>query len=303
MIQSLSYIGFRSPNSEDWLDFGPSILGLELAGRGADGAVRLRVDDALHRITIHPGPANDLAYLGWAVADPGALDATIAHLEKAQVVVHRAEAELARERAVVDLAWFLDPFGFRHEISWGLAARPSSFRPGRAMSGFVTGAGGLGHVVLIVPDLQRAERFYAEALGLRLSDRIDAGMSVRFFHCNRRHHTLALASVPGLVGMHHLMLEVASLDDVGTALDICNRQDIPITMSLGRHTNDHMTSFYLRGPSGFEIEYGFGGVLIEDQESWVAGSYDAMSIWGHKPPAKPVLPGIIRPFAPAGASA
>jgi hypothetical protein len=67
-------------------------------------------------------------------------------------------------------------------------------------------------------------------------------------------------------------------------------------MSLGRHTNDLMTSFYVRTPSGFEIEYGYGGVLIEDEASWQVDTYDAISLWGHKPPSEPLLPGVLHPL-------
>jgi hypothetical protein len=92
------------------------------------------------------------------------------------------------------------------------------------------------------------------------------------------------------------MLEVASIDDVGSALDIVNERRIPLAMSLGRHTNDHMTSFYVRSPSGFEIEYGTGGRLIDDA-TWEVGTYDAPSFWGHKPPAGgPLRPQILAPF-------
>lgn len=299
MIESLGYIGFASPKAEEWLAFGPEVLGLEVAGRGPDGAVRLRVDDAAYRIVVHPGARDDLAYLGWTVADAAALDAAVVALEEQGLAVERGDAELAGLRAVSDLAWFVDPFGFRHELAWGQLVRPSTFRPGRPLAGFVTGPGGLGHAVLIVPDLERALRFYTGVLGFRLSDRIDAGISVRFLHCNPRHHSLAIGGAPGMVGVHHLMLEVASLDDVGTALDLCERRGIPLAMTLGRHTNDHMTSFYLRTPSGFEIEYGWGGRLVEDPESWVVGSYDSTSIWGHHPPATPMIPGILRPFEAA----
>ena len=284
MIQSLSYVGFVSPNADAWLEFGPEVLGLQVADRGSDGAVRLRVDDAAARIAVHPGERNDLAYLGWEVAGPAALEAAVESLEKNALVVRRGDAELARARSVSELAWFVDPFGFRHELSYGLLTRPSTFRPGRAMSGFVTGEAGLGHVVLILPDLAAAERFYLDVLGFRLSDRIDKGLSIRFLHCNERHHTLAFASVPGMVGMHHLMLEVASLDDVGTALDLCNARKLPLAMGLGRHTNDFMTSFYVRSPSGFEIEYGFGGRDADDA-SWTVRTYGQMSEWGHRPPA------------------
>ena len=79
MIKNLAYIGFRSPNAEEWRSFGPEVLGAELAPDGPDGAVRLRVDDAAHRIVIHPGERNELAYLGWEVDD---VDDTVARARR-----------------------------------------------------------------------------------------------------------------------------------------------------------------------------------------------------------------------------
>src|SRR5205807_1878480 len=92
---------------------------------------------------------------------------------------------------------------------------------------------------------------------------------------------------------HHVMLEVADVDDVGRAYDLVNTLGYKVAMSLGRHTNDHMTSFYVRTPSGFEIEYGAGGRLIDMTQPWTPSHYDAMSFWGHKPPTEPLLPGIL----------
>jgi 2,3-dihydroxybiphenyl 1,2-dioxygenase len=288
MIRNLAYIGFRSPAGDEWRTFGPEVLGSELADDGPDGAVRLRVDDAAWRIAIHPGDSNDLAYLGWEVDD---LPATIAAVEAAGITV--------------DADAFVDPFGFHHQLVTDVEpGRP--FVPGRPLTGFVTGEQGLGHAVLIVPDLDRATSFYADVLGFKHSDDIAMGFTVRFFHCAgtaARHHTLAVSAIPGMVGMHHLMLEVAALDDVGAALDIVNERQIPLAMSLGRHTNDLMTSFYVRSPSGFEIEYGTGGLTVDDAH-WDVGAYDAMSLWGHKPPPSgPLFPTILRPFEPAEASA
>jgi extradiol dioxygenase len=76
------------------------------------------------------------------------------------------------------------------------------------------------------------------------------------------------------------MLEVTSLDDVGTALDVIGARQIPLAMTLGRHTNDLMTSFYVRTPSGFEIEYGWNGLLV-DEASWETSVIDQPSVWGH----------------------
>lgn len=294
MIDSLAYVGFTSPRADDWTDFGPNVLGLEVAGTDADGTVRLRVDDVAWRIAVHPGDADDLAYIGWAVAGPDALAAAVQRLTGAGIDV-AVDDDRATERGVAGLARFVDPFGFRHELVHGLAAAGEPFTPGRPMDGgFVTGAGGLGHIVLIVPDLDAASDFYLGTLGFEHSDDIDMGLYVRFAHCNPRHHTLAFSAVPGMVGVHHLMVEVEHPDDVGRALDIVNERGLALPMSLGRHTNDEMFSFYVRTPSGFEIEYGQGGRLIDTSTPWVPEQFDAMSYWGHKPPTEPLLPGILR---------
>ena len=67
-------------------------------------------------------------------------------------------------------------------------------------------------------------------------------------------------------------------------------------MGVGKHPNDEMTSFYVRTPSGFEIEYGTGGVEIPMDREWPVGQFHALSIWGHKPPVEPLMPGIIEPL-------
>ncbi len=302
MITALEYIGFCSPAAAEWETFGPEVLGLEFAGRGPDGEVRLRNDDAVQRILIHQAETNDLAYFGWGVADAAGLRTVVDRLLLESIHVERGDAALARQREVTEIAWFTDPFGFRHELTYGLLRRPSTFRPGRAMSGFVTEDGGVGHAVVVVPDLAAADDFYSRVLGFKLSDTVEIGVSLRFYHCNSRHHTLAIVGIPGMVGVHHLMLECASLDDVGVALDLCNERLVPIAMTMGRHSNDLMTSFYLRSPSGFEVEYGWGGLLVDDS-NWVVRAHHATSIWGHKPPVQQLPPGVLRPFNPSGAAA
>lgn len=310
MIESLSYIGFTSPRAEEWTTFGPDVIGLEVVDeRGSDGAVRLRMDDAAHRIVIHPGEADDIAYVGWGVSNRHRLAAAVDRLEAAGIEVTRESAEVAADRAVVEVVSFSDPFGIRNEISWGQLSRPATFRPGRPHGGFVTGQGGLGHAVLISPDLDASEKFYVDVLGFRLTDQIQAPNAprLRFYNCNERHHTLAFVEIPGITGFHHLMLETVSIDDVGLALDLINKGAAELTMSLGRHTNDRMTSLYVRTPAAFEIEYGWGGLVLDD-DSPIPALYDRFSIWGHRPVGGQLAPpGIIRvlgaPPVPVGAQA
>lgn len=293
MIESLAYIGFTSPRAEAWTTFGPEVLGLQLADARADGAVRLRNDDALWRIAIHPGDVDNVAYLGWVVDGPAALSRGAARLEAAGIGVHRDDGTLAAVRNVESAAWFTDPFGFRHELVHGLATEPGSFTPGRPGVKFVTGEEGLGHAVLIVPDWDAATRFFVDVLGFRVSDDIEADIKVRFLHCNPRHHTLAFSAIPGMAGFHHLMLEVAEPEQVRTAYAVVRETHLPVAMTLGEHPNDEMYSFYVRTPSGFEIEYGAGGRVIDTDKPWEIGHYDVLSTWGHKPPGKPLVPGIL----------
>ncbi len=72
------------------------------------------------------------------------------------------------------------------------------------------------------------------------------------------------------------------MDDVGRAYDMCLEGAAPLILSLGRHSNDLMTSFYLQTPSGFAFEYGYGGLEI-DESTWQVRHYTAPKLWGHNP--------------------
>jgi hypothetical protein len=77
------------------------------------------------------------------------------------------------------------------------------------------------------------------------------------------------------------MVELCYLDDVGQAYDLALRKPETIGTTLGRHTNDEMTSFYSRSPSKFLVEYGWGGRSI-DSDSWTPQErVDGPSLWGH----------------------
>jgi hypothetical protein len=54
-------------------------------------------------------------------------------------------------------------------------------------------------------------------------------------------------------------------------------------MTLGRHTNDHVVSFSSRSPSGFDVEFGCGGVLV-DEATWTVTQVTKPSFWGHRSP-------------------
>ena len=77
--------------------------------------------------------------------------------------------------------------------------------------------------------------------------------------------------------MAHFMFEAKSLDDVGRAYDIVHAEGFPIAMTLGRHTNDNTTSFYLYSPSGWWVEYGCGGLPPSHQDPLSTTKYGNQS--------------------------
>lgn len=279
-VSSLGYLGLSVSDPAAWRRFACDVLGM-MGGASED---RLRIDSKDWRIALHPGSEDDLAYLGFEVANAEALAALERRLADGGRPVKRGDPELLQTRGVADLVATEDPGGLPVELFCGLMDRGEvPFRSPAGTSRFVTGEGGLGHVVLATPEIGLDRDFYAGLLGLRLSDRIRMGpMTLEFYHCNARHHTLALLPAPLPKRLHHIMLEVASLDDVGFAYDRCQAAGAPISTSLGRHTNDRMVSFYVQSPAGFDIEYGWGGIAVDD-ETWQVGLYDQPSIWGHKP--------------------
>jgi 2,3-dihydroxyethylbenzene 1,2-dioxygenase len=192
--------------------------------------------------------------------------------------------EEAEERRVLEVLKLADPDGNPIEIFHGPQVRFSKpFHPGRGMHGrFVTGAGGLGHCVIRQRDSDAATRFY-QSLGMRggVEYKFGAGpraVQIRFMHCNERDHTVAWGIGAPAKRLNHIMLEVDNLDDVGLTHDLVRKARIPVTIQLGKHSNDHMYSFYFRSPSGFMIEYGFGARPATHQSEYYGEDF-----YGHGP--------------------
>ncbi len=76
------------------------------------------------------------------------------------------------------------------------------------------------------------------------------------------------------------MVEVPTMDELGRAYDRMLAHDVRLMATLGKHTNDHMTSFYMATPGGFALEYGFGGRTIDWDRHTVFES-TSVSLWGH----------------------
>jgi len=283
----LGYLGFEVRDSAAWRDFARDVLGLMIVDERSDGGFALRMDEHARRFMIEPGAADDLFVIGWQAPDEIALGELIARLSAAGVAVKPGSAEEAERRGVGKLYKLADPAGIPLELFVEPELSKLPFQSEAVRSGFVTGELGLGHVVISAHSQTESERFYTELLGFRLSDRIRCEfygheVDLMFLHTNRRHHSVAFGG-PQRHKIHHFMLEVRALDDVGQAFDRALRKGVRIMQTLGRHPNDRMFSFYAKTPSGFQFEYGWGGREIDDA-SWEPTTYDRISEWGHHPP-------------------
>ena len=279
-LQALGYVGFGSAALDDWRQFGTKMVGLQAVER-SPSLLAFRMDDRKQRIVIDRAMGEGERFFGWEVTDADALDALAARLERAKVDVRAEPQTLADNRRVRGLISFSDPAGNRLEAFYGAAIDDTPFSPGRAISGFRTGPLGLGHAVLTVKDIAAVMPFYVEVLGFALSDYMLQPFRAYFFHINARHHSLALIET-GRNGMHHLMVELFSLDDVGQSYDVALSEPDRVNVTLGRHTNDLMTSFYARTPSSFMVECGWGGREI-DASTWQPFELrDGPSLWGHE---------------------
>jgi 2,3-dihydroxybiphenyl 1,2-dioxygenase len=279
-IQALGYAGFGSSALDDWKQFGTGLVGLQAVERG-NSLLAFRMDDRKQRIVIDRAMPEGARFFGWEVADAADLEALAARLEQAGVAVTAEQQTLADARRVRGLISFSDPAGNRLEAFYGAEVNDSPFSPGRSISGFRTGPLGLGHAVLTVESIDAVMPFYVDLLGFGLSDYILKPFRAYFFHVNARHHSLAMIET-GKSGMHHLMVELFSLDDVGQAYDIALTQEDRVGVTLGRHTNDFMTSFYAKSPSSFMIECGWGGREIDPGNWQPVEMFDGPSLWGHE---------------------
>ena len=297
--RGLGYVGVAAPDVEAWRSFATGVCGMmpapippgangglppgpdpDAGGLAHDGSLFLKMAAYQWRLAIHPSEEPGLRYLGFELGDLDAVARAADVLTARGVKVAASTPEEREARGVGAMVSLADPAGHRLELfaaplgDLGFVSRHGSE--------FLSGALGMGHAVLCVPDIDAALDFYRTVMGFERSDftRFDAESSIHFLRCTPRHHSLALLRVGDVSGLQHLMFEMTALDHVGGALDRAREAGALITSELGRHRNDENVSFYMQGPSGFQVEIGWDGVLVGDD--WVENEFTGGGdLWGH----------------------
>jgi 2,3-dihydroxybiphenyl 1,2-dioxygenase len=295
----LGYLVVESQRFRDWRRFGADAIGLHVDELTED-VMRFRLDDRECRFLIQRGPAEDLTAIGWHVTDHDTFDRVVRRVAERGVPIEEGTPEEAALRGVERLWRFAGPKGIVQEIftTAHTTAKPLYM----ISSGFVTGAGGMGHVAITSRDPHGIHRYYNTVFDSRLSDYIDENISgltlkIRFLRVNERHHSVAVANVQGLkvdpirTRVQHVNIEAATLEDMVGAYQRVRELGFSMAWSIGQHTNDKELSFYCVTPAGFELEVGWNPIVFtpELEAAWQVATHQGISIWGHKP----VDPGVL----------
>jgi 3,4-dihydroxy-9,10-secoandrosta-1,3,5(10)-triene-9,17-dione 4,5-dioxygenase len=299
-LAGLGYVGIAATDPKGWSEFATQVCGLvpsrvvpgpreggipipspNASGFAGDGTAYLKMDRRQWRLAVHPAESNGLAYLGFETRSVADFERAVAAIAKRGVTVRDGLASELEARSVERLTVFEDPAGHRLELFQAPIIDDDFSSPSGIE--FKTGEFGMGHVVLFVPDIDAALVFYRDVLEFKRTDFMQFGpdgRGIHFLRCTRRHHSVALLHVGPQSGVQHLMFEATTIDGVGKALDRAISAGVEVSSSLGRHRNDKTVSFYMKGPSGFDVEVGWDGLVVEDD--WVehefAGGGDD---WGH----------------------
>ncbi|MGY4708457.1 VOC family protein [Mycolicibacterium sp. CBM1] len=287
----LGYMGLEVSDTDAFSEYLSGVLGLIPSQPPVDGTSAWRMDHKAHRLLVTEGPLDDAAYAGFVVADSAEFDATLDRLRQQGYEPVPGSDDEITTRKVKKMVHVIAPWGVRIEIALELANTDEPFESPLLPGGFLTGDLGLGHSVFFVAggpdDFAAADAFAINALAFKLSDYLVIDMNGlevtgNFYHCNGRHHSLALIFVPVPEfpkKLDHIMIETVSMDNVGHAYDRALKGNYAIARDLGRHPNDRMFSFYSAGPGGVNFELGAGAVTVDDD--WEVVKYDRISAWGH----------------------
>lgn len=292
----LGYVVVETEKFDDWRRFGRDAIGMHVDDLAPD-SMRFRLDANECRVLLRRGPAEDVVALGWHLDEHTTFDEIARRVADHQVPSTEGSDDEAKLRGVERFLRFPGPNGLAQEVYTAARTAPMPLDiPG---SGFVTGAGGLGHVAIATKNPHLMRGYYSHVFDARLSDYIDETINglklkIRFLRVNERHHSVAIASAtmlpvnPVRTRVQHVNVQVATLDDMLASYQRVKQLGFDMALSVGQHTNDKELSFYAMTPSGFEWEVGWNPIVV-DESTWTPTTHQGISIWGHTPEGQTVV--------------
>ena len=271
-VRALGYVVVQSAKVETWRDYAENVLGMQ-AQDAADGALYLKMDERDFRYLVVPGDADRYFASGWELADAAAFDNAIRALESSGV--EPSAPARKKRRCAACRRWCGVSIPPAIVTNSSGACAPIS---GASFRRWACRVSSPGQWVSVTPFCPRRSSTPPSTFCATCSvsssptssafsftdDPAEPEKRIHFLHCrNARHHSLAIMDLAVPSGCIHVMAEVDSMDEVGRALDRVAAQGVKLSATLGRHCNDHMISFYMKTPGGFDLEYGYGGLTVD----------------------------------------
>ena len=205
-----------------------------LLDRGRDGGrALLSCDDEPYSLELAQGDDLGHDHTGFELARGCSLDDARAHLRALRITWQEQEGSL----------FLLDPDGrgvqlmpYRRQEPWVIHARRSAtVRPGAPRK--------LGHVNCLSSHYADGIRFYTEALGMRITDRLgEAGI---WFNINTDHHVMALID-RAPAHFHHLAFDTVDIGQMRDHLDHLGRHGRWLGWGPTRHGVGGNIASYVR---------------------------------------------------------
>jgi 2,3-dihydroxybiphenyl 1,2-dioxygenase len=282
-VSELAYIVVDDPDLDRWRTLASDVLGMELVDN-AD-TLRLKMDWRPWRFTVRrSSDESGVKRVGWLASSEDAYAEIRGELLDREMLLSDLDDEALIDRGADVGLSIQGEDAWVHEVVFGgsfeFPSKPDANLP------FVTDDMGLGHILFEVTSTDASDRLFLDLFKMSLrEDMVTAiGVQGHFYGCNPRHHSSAAisnvsAGEPARV--MHVMVELQSVDDVGCAFDNAARLKFDARTSLGRHRTDHMLSFYLPTPSGFDIEVGWDGLRVDDSTWADVKESSRARLWGH----------------------
>lgn len=237
---TLNHAAFESADLERQVAYYEEIIGLQAVERSG-ARVYLASRSGTDALVLSAG--SETALTGFALqigaADP---DEVLASLAASGI---SAERRSSPHPGVAESVCFADPDGFQVE----LLSTPRLHAPGPARG---VAPLRLGHLALVVRDVNRTARFYADAFGFREGDRI--GDHFVFLRCGHEHHTLNFVQTGGPSRMQHIAFEMQNSAALNASCDVLAGAGLRLVWGPVRHGPGHNIATYHLNGGGQVIE-------------------------------------------------
>ena len=260
-VRSLGYLRLESNDIEAWKVFGGDFLGMMRVEGGDPESLYFRIDHYPPRLVVTPAAEPAMTAMGFEVLNRRELAQLVGAIEAAGIKVDRRHRGGVRRAA-------------GHRVR---PLRRPGRQPGRAVlrpdprprpvqtptvSAFVTGDMGMGHVIVTAEDARGGSTTSTPACWASWS--ATRWPAARCASSAATRVTTRSASPPAAAPASCCTSCWRSPPSTmsGWPSTEPTQLGIPMMHTLGKHTNDHMVSFYVWSPERYAIEFGWNGLRV-----------------------------------------